>query len=836
MVEYVHYLKVHSHHMPIPTLRASCVVKVRVLRFVQTSRLGVQTLGVIGLLVLSSALACSDHAEPSLDDVLELHAEGSFGSSIPLLEEMLDAKPGDLTLNRLYGIALLSTGQPVPAIWPLEKATQGDDAPFEDLLLLGRAHLAGGSATDARTVADRMIERAPDLLEARNLRIEANLTVLGHVKALADLDFILQHRPNDEGALVNRAHVLLLLEQPEDAEAAIADARQALSASGSTEGWAARFCALDATFTLEKEDEGHLERATARWRSCLETHPTDPLVVSSAVDFFDAQQDGQTSMDTLRRAVAEAPMNVDFRIRLASRLSAAGFHEEAVSELHTAAAQPGGLRAWGSLVEYHSARKEWPDAHAAMEKLLELISRPSQRERVHYADLLIRAGDLDAAEEAIQQVSQPELSALLTGRLLLARGQPTKALVHLEEGIRLWPDNSVARQLLAEAWEKLGDYEKALAEYVEAARVDPSNWEVMERLALYYEPMKRSQPLTQLLQRLSLAEPNDPRSYRMMVNAFNWSGQPRAANAALAKLAGIPGQMEWVVAKRAVLVGRDKPKAAVNLIEKSGLDLTTQPSVDVLTAYVENLARAGRQQDALQAARAALVDNNDFAPFHEVHAKALEAASRPAAEVSHALERAIEISPHRASALTALADQAAKSNRTEEALALYDRASTAAPADPAPAWSAIELLVSLEANGDSPDTRVDPRLKQLLASHGHHFGAAELLARRIVSKGGNLERARAFAHRSVILGGGANALATLGWIDLERDKPESAIRFLRRSLAVSPDAAATHFHLGRALARSGDTDGAREALESALAIGGFRHDAEARAALARLGS
>jgi tetratricopeptide (TPR) repeat protein len=791
---------------------------------------------VVSTLVMSAALACSERAEPSLDDVLELHAEENFGASIPLLERMIDAKPGDRQLNRLYGIALLSTGQPVPAIWPLEKATDGPNAPLEDLLLLGRAHLTGGNPTDARAVADRMIERAPDLLEARNLRIEANLAVLGHVDALADIDFILEHRPDDPGALVNRAHVLLLLEQTEDAEAAIAEAREALASTGSTGDWAARFCALDATFTFEKGDEGHVERSAERWRSCLENHPADPLVVSSAIDFFDAQQEDQTSMDALRRAVKEAPENVDFHIRLASRLAAAGFHGEAINELRVATEQPGGLRAWGSLVDYYSARGEWPDARAAMEKLLELIPHPSQRELVHYADLLIRAGDLDAAEEAMKKVNQPELSALLEGRLLLARGQPKQALARLEEGIRLWPDNSVARQLLAEAWEKLGNYEKALAEYVEAARVDPSNWEVMERLALYYEPMKKSQPLTQLLQRLTLREPNDPRPYRMLVNAFVWSGQPRLANSALAKLAGMPEQREWVVAKRATLVGRDKPEAAIRLIEESGLDLTTPRSAEVLTPYVEHLARVGRHADALEVVRSALTAHEDFAPFHEVHAKVLAAASRPAVEVTQALERAIEIAPGRASALTALADQARESNRVEDALALYDRAIAAAPSNPAPAWAAIELLVSREEKSNTLDARVDQRLERLLASHGHHAGAAELMARRLVSKGESLERARALAQRSVFLGGGATALATLGWVDLERGKPETAIRFLRRSLATNPHVATTHFQLGRALARSGDTDGAREALESALAIGGFRREAEARAELARLGS
>ena len=45
---------------------------------------------------------------------------------------------------------------------------------------------------------------------------------------------------------------------------------------------------------------------------------------------------------------------------------------------------------------------------------------------------------------------------LLRGRLLLARGHPAEALEVLEEGLRVWPDHSVARWLAGTAAERLG--------------------------------------------------------------------------------------------------------------------------------------------------------------------------------------------------------------------------------------------------------------------------------------------------------------------------------------------------------------------------------------------
>ena len=91
-----------------------------------------------GILIIVAVLACSDKPERTLSTVLELHERNQFAESIPILEGLIDASPDDRVLNRLYGIALLSVGQPVPAIWPLEKAAAEPGGSLEDSLLLER--------------------------------------------------------------------------------------------------------------------------------------------------------------------------------------------------------------------------------------------------------------------------------------------------------------------------------------------------------------------------------------------------------------------------------------------------------------------------------------------------------------------------------------------------------------------------------------------------------------------------------------------------------------------------------------------------------------------------
>ena len=64
-------------------------------------------------------------------------------------------------------------------------------------------------------------------------------------------------------------------------------------------------------------------------------------------------------------------------------------------------------------------------------------------------------------------------------------------------------------------------------------------------------------------------------------------------------------------------------------------------------------------------------------------------------------------------------------------------------------------------------------------------------------------------------------LDTLGWILVEQGKLERAVPLLKQAVALSPANTGTRYHLGVALAKSGDKRGAREQLEPLLAAKNF---------------
>jgi tetratricopeptide (TPR) repeat protein len=445
-----------------------------------------------------------------------------------------------------------------------------------------------------------------------------------------------------------------------------------------------------------------------------------------------------------------------------------------------------------------------------------------------YVDLLIRAGDYDEAEELIVRFEpSPVMLNLLRGRLLLARGHPAEALEALEEGLRLWPDHSVARGLAGAAAEQLGDFERAVQEYGEAIRNDRGNRDAVLSLLRLLEGLHLDREALPTLARYQRENPGDPETLVQTIRFAHRAGMLEFAEEAAQSLSAIPGYRGVAVAELAAIrAARDGPAAGAETIRAARLDLTQPRNGPALGPLVEYLVAAGRSAEALEATQAALADHPEEAAFQELHGRALRGAGEPDA-ARKAFQRALELEPERAAALAQLAALEAEQGDREPAIALYDRAALADPEDATYAWSAIQL-----ASASDDGAELERRLEALLADHATHAAAAELLARRLRER--DSERAFALARRAVRLRGGPDALDTLGRIQLARGDAESAVRILGASVELRPDSPSTQYWLSQALAATEDEEGARRALVASLAQGAFPERESAQAELARL--
>jgi predicted Zn-dependent protease len=782
--------------------------------------------GWLGVAIVAFALAGGCSPEAQLDDLRGFQQRGRFAETIEPLRERLDEAPDDPELNHLYGLALLQVGQPALAIWSLRKAAQDPDRAIDAGMLLVQAILAGGSAEDAVVAANQVRELAPDRVDVMRLLISARLKASQNEAALVDIERLLELKPDDSAALISRLVALLALDRADEAEETLAEIGEAIKNMESGYEWEPRVCGGTATFMKEKGDPEAAERL---WDDCLEQFPAEAMIVFGGVEFFSERTQPRRATEILRRALEAEPTQLVFIEALAHRLSLAGETEEA-ERLLLAATEDGvnDRQAWFTLVDYYERRSEFAKAAEAMANGLALMGAIPSLRLAEYVDLLIRAGYYDKAEEILPEFDgEPVIANLLRGRLLVVRGKPSEALEALEAGLRLWPDNSAARQLIAEAAEQLGDYGRAVNEYSEALRADPGSRDAVFSLLRLLEALGRDQEAAVVLDRYWRERPRDPESLVEAIRFANRAGQQGRVERAVRHLGEIPGQRAVVVVEiAAIRASRGGPAAGIDFIRKSELDLTRPINGPALQALVEYLAAEGKAGEALRAADAAVAADPDRALFHEVRAAALRAGGEPDL-AREALERALALEPERASAIAEFASLTAERGERKAAIALYDRASRADPDASEYAWQAIQLLSSA-----GEDAEVERRLEALLISDAIHAEAASLRARQLIES--DPERALILARRAVRLRGGPDAIEVLGRIYLASGAAEQAAKALGRLVELRPDRPSARYWFGMALSATGDEAGARRELNASLAAGDFPERDDAQAELTRL--
>jgi tetratricopeptide (TPR) repeat protein len=210
--------------------------------------------------------------------------------------------------------------------------------------------------------------------------------------------------------------------------------------------------------------------------------------------------------------------------------------------------------------------------------------------------------------------------------------------------------------------------------------------------------------------------------------------------------------------------------AALEQLEAAvALDLTDLRLLAALRTFVSLSHEAGNPAAADDAVKAALDAHPRSSALHEIRGLHLELSGAAREEARAAYERALELEPRNARASTGLG-RLALGDDPQAALAWFDRAAAADPADAEPELGAASALA---ASGELD--RAAERLDALLVEHPLDAQAAAERARLDLDRGiatpGTLERAR----RAVRFGGGPDALELLRQARAVHGEPEKAV-------------------------------------------------------------
>ncbi len=700
-------------------------------------------------LVLLAACGPSD----PIESVRAVQDSGDVSATLEPLRLLIAERPRDPEVQYRYGLALLATGQPALALWPLRRAAEAPEWESRANHALAAAYLMAGSHDEAIAVIGRELERDPENVAALLLRANARIqSRRDYEAALADAERILELDPENANALAPRAVALLALDRVEEASAAIDELESlhrddALDLHGSP-----GYCIARAKFAEEKGDTSLAEQ---RYGACLERFPSHGALLQQAMDFFDRSERAERATELLRAALAAVPEAQAYRIALAGRLRAQKRPSEAEQVLREGTEHPDPIvaaEAWAGLARFLIDGGDYSEGVAAYQEVRRLAG-PDDSLLFATADALVIAGRSDEALELAEQISSAAYRGLIRGRAAFARGDAGEALRHFDEGIRLWPDNPFARYYSALAAERVGDFERAIEDYRYAMRIDARATDAYLRLARLQEAAGRPELALAALSFMPGGRPFEDEAALFEIRLLARLGRSGQAPPALLHRLAVPERRAAAAAALAAGVReRAGAEAAVKAIRGvEDLDLVDPAHPEALEALVDHLARSGRAAEAVAALERPLASHPDAAVFHALRGRAL-AARGARAEAHAAFERALALDPAQRVALLGLAQVESTAGAHGAALALYERALALDPDDAASGRGLAAELVELDRSREAEE-----RLATLLHEHPCDAKAAMALAELRMARGARDERTRELLRRAVFFGGAAEA-------------------------------------------------------------------------------
>ena len=684
---------------------------------------------------------------------------GDFKGSLEPLRELVEQRPDDPEVHFRYGNALQQTQQGGLALWPLKRAMESPEYLKKAGVPLAAMLIQTGAYDDAIGICNQILETEPD--DVPTLLLRANARMLSHRDyegTLADAEHALQVEPENHEALIPRTVALLALNRIDEAAKAIDQLDNLYRDDSLGLHGNSALCAARATFAKEK---GELELAEQRFEACIKDFASDSQMISAAVAFYDELERPERSNEILAAALEKVPNSHSVRMTLVLRLAGQGKEDEAEALLRKGTELPDALasaESWAGLGSFLIDHGRATESVAAFEKAMAITRGESPQLVLAYADALVIDGRFDDALALADKMTLTSHQAMVRARVALARGDYAEALKRFEEGMRLWPNNAVARYYAAVAAEGVGDFDRAVENYRYAMRINVNETDAYLRLARLHAAAGRYSAAISTLEFSPGERPDEVPAallhMRMLGRVGRGTQIPRFLRVVLVR------PDHWGAAVAALGQGvRDHsgPKKSLELMRSAKpLQLDDPNYVEALAAICEDLVATGRAKEALSLVDTGLRKHPDAAGFHAVRGRVLALSHAPVQQARASFERALELDAQNARALLGLARVERDAGATDAAFALYDRAAAADPEAADPKREAGALASAIGRKEDS-----EKRLTALLDDQPYDGETARLLAELRLARGAKDERTQELARRAVAFGGRDEAKALL---------------------------------------------------------------------------
>ena len=696
-----------------------------------------------------------------------------------------------LNLGRLF----LLSGADKRAQENAEKILAVTPNDAEAMILLAGVNAKAGKRDEARTLAAKVLEQDPANAEAASL-MSSLLLVEGDTEGSIELlQRAIGAHPEELALRVNLARVYARAGRADEASATFAEVLKIEPEQISYRKGFARFL-----MQLKRFDE-----ADAVLRQAIDDFPEDHTAKLAYIEFLSGARGVEEAIAALQEMISENPDDNRFRFALGK-----------VYEASNRIAEADAL--YGEMI---ASIEEGPDLLNAKERLAVIKTRQNN------------LGEARRLVDEVLEESPRAVEALtLRGTLLLNDGDAPSAIADLRTVLRDDPARTAAVRLLARAHVTNKEPELARDVLKQGIEATPAVAELALDLANLHISKKELDEANGVLDQAISRNPNSVPLLEAKFKLLVYQKQYDAALATAERLKQVqPNNVKGYHFAGLVRQAQGDYETSIGEFE-SALDRTPQ-AVQPLAQLVKSYILLKQTDKALARLEEIIASQpNHFVARNLLGELHIANGDREAAEKQ--LNQAIEEAPQWPIPYRNLASLLARSERTDEAVALMKQGIEATNG----AALLVTGLASLLENTGNLEAAIT-EYEKVLAEKPDSQLAANNLAMLLIEyrdDAASWQRARDLV-RPLRNTDHAAYLDTVGWVEYKLGEYEQALLFLEKAVVKAPDANLMHYHLGMAHHASGNEVGAREHLTRAVDTAvEFKGMDEARAVLANLES
>jgi tetratricopeptide (TPR) repeat protein len=422
----------------------------------------------------------------------------------------------------------------------------------------------------------------------------------------------------------------------------------------------------------------------------------------------------------------------------------------------------------------------------------------------------------DAGNSVVDNLlaSDPKNSTalVLKARFLMRENKLDEALKAAQAAAVSDPRSIQAHYLMGTIYRATNQPDEAIRSMTEVLKLNPRASAAQAQLAELNLQRGRASDAVQLAGDAVRQVPNDPRLRLTLVRSLLAANQlPEAKRAVTQLLTAFPtSPAVQVLAGRVAFAQRDVASAAKYFLQAADTD---KGNMEAVAGLLRTHFASKRPAEAKQLIEERLKEQPDNSTLLLLASQVYATVGDLAAS-ERALRHAIEVDESNLQAYSSLGQLYSQQGRVAEARSSFEELLKRQP-DAVPVQTVIAILYEVEGNRKEAEIWYERILKHDASA----AVAANNLAYIYVSEGRDLDTALQLAQAArQKLPESPEVSDTLGWIYVKKDLANLAIPHLEEAVTRAPSNAVPLYHLGVALAKTGDVVRGRRALERAIAL------------------